>query len=75
MPVVLKTTYDNSIIFSSNFAKKIKAGFGKNNQEEVDLAFENLKKLFKFTGILTIIIVGIYLLAFVFGSLAGGGGF
>jgi hypothetical protein len=35
------------------------------NQEKMTSAFKNLKSMFKFVGILTIIIIAIYILAIV----------
>ena len=57
------------------FARKIKVGLNSSIQSEVDLAFLNLKKLFKFTGIIMIIMLSIYaliLLLAIIGGVASG---
>jgi len=57
------------------FARKIKLGLNSTIQSEVDEAFLNLKKLFKFTGILMVVVLSIYalffLVALVFGAASG----
>lgn len=42
------------------------------NQEELEAGFENYKSLFKFIGIFTIIVFGLYLLIFLGSILLGG---
>ncbi len=56
--------------FLFQFAVKIKSGFGTNSQSEMDLALTNLKSMFKFVGILTIVVLAIYLLVFLFAFIA-----
>ena len=46
------------------FARKIKLGLNSSIQSEVDEAFLNLKKLFKFTGVLMLIVLSVYALFF-----------
>ena len=50
-----------------NFSKKIKQGLNSSVQSEVDLAFQNLKSMFKFMGIFMIVILAFYALALIFG--------
>jgi len=57
------------------FARKIKLGLNSTIQSEVDEGFLNLKKLFKFTGILVVIMLSIYaiiILLAVIGGVASG---
>tara|TARA_B110000285_G_scaffold15442_1_gene15220 strand:+ start:1218 stop:1646 length:429 start_codon:yes stop_codon:yes gene_type:complete len=49
-----------------NFSKKIKIGLNSSVQSEVELAFENLKKMFKYIGVLMIVILSIYAIALLF---------
>ncbi len=44
------------------FSEKISKGIASENVEEVTLGFENLKSLFKFMGIATIVIISLYIL-------------
>jgi len=53
------------------FSKKIKIGLNSQSQSEVNIAFENLKKMFKFMGIFMIVILAFYVLALLFGIGAG----
>lgn len=45
-----------------NFASKTKLALYNNRQDELDEGLKNLKKMFKFLGIMTIIIVSLYLI-------------
>jgi len=53
------------------FSRKIKLGLNSSIQSEVDEAFANLKKLFKFTGILMIIMLSIYALVILLAVVGG----
>jgi ABC-type glycerol-3-phosphate transport system permease component len=54
------------------FAKKTKSACVNNNQLDLDSGIENLKSLFKYVGIFTIVTIAIYLLMFILGSVAFG---
>ncbi len=58
------------------FARKIKVGLNSLIQSEVDLAFNNLKKLFKFIGIIMVIMFSSYvlILLYILLSIIGGVG-
>ena len=47
----------------------MKASLASENQDNFNVAFQNLKILYLFKGILTIIALSLYLLAFIFGGL------
>lgn len=49
------------------FSTKLKAGLLESIQSDVDSGFENLKSMFKFMGILMIIVLSFYALAFLMG--------
>ncbi|OLY91084.1 hypothetical protein SAMN05444008_11862 [Cnuella takakiae] len=51
------------------FANKTKTALVVNDQETLTQAFANLKSLFKFVGVLTMVLLGFYALSFVFGAL------
>jgi hypothetical protein len=57
------------------FANQIVQGFGKQDQTTITSAFQNLKAVFRYWGILTVIIIGLYALlllgAMLFGGFAG----
>lgn len=53
------------------FASNMKSALRSNNQAELTKAFEYLKSHYKFIGILTIILFGLYILA-IFGAMIAG---
>lgn len=52
-------------LFLFRFATKMKAALAANDQEVVNLSFQNLKACFRFVGILTIIFLALFILGFV----------
>ena len=56
-------------LFLFRFSNKMKASLASENQESLTVAFQNLKILYRFKGILTIIVLSLYLLVFLFGGL------
>ena len=54
------------------FARKIKDGFERGSEEDITKGFENLKSMFKFVGILTIVVLGLYALMFLMAIAVGG---
>lgn len=57
-------------LYLIRFAGSTEKGLKSNKQGEFDYGIENLKSLFKFAGIYTIVIVGVYILFFLFATLA-----
>ncbi|HUS02152.1 MAG TPA: DUF5362 family protein [Chitinophagaceae bacterium] len=53
-------------LYLFKFSNRTQAAIRTSSQENLDAAFMNLKSMFKFYGIFTIIILVIYALAFVF---------
>lgn len=45
-----------------NFANKIKIALINNNQEMLDQSLKNLKKMFKYIGIMSIVLISLYLI-------------
>ena len=60
--VLLSVAYYFPLKYLYNFSTQIKKGFNSANQQTVTFGFENLKSLFKFMGILTIVVLSIYAL-------------
>ena len=56
-------------LFLFRFSNRMKASLASENQENLNVAFQNLKILYRFKGILTIIALSLYLLVFIFGGL------
>jgi hypothetical protein len=52
------------------FAQKIKSACASGSQSDMDTGLENLKSLFKFLGIMTIVVISLYLLMFLVGIVA-----
>ncbi|MCO5285840.1 MAG: DUF5362 family protein [Chitinophagaceae bacterium] len=52
-------------LFLLRFSSRMKEAIAEINQGALESSFESLKSLFKFYGIITLIVLGIYLLAFV----------
>ena len=57
-------------LYLFRFSTKMKKALYENNQVELTSSFENLKSCFKFMGIMTIVLLSIYALAFLFGGMA-----
>ncbi len=63
----LAILYYFPVKFLYKFSIQIKKGLEADNNQDITLGFENLKSLFKFLGILTIVILSIYALLLVIG--------
>ena len=65
-------------LFLFRFANKMKVAFATYEQDILNKSFQNLKIMFRFVGILTIIVLCLYalslLMIIVMGGAAGGGG-
>jgi len=72
--LLMAVLYFFPVMYLFKFASNTKEALNSNNTERLTVAFENLKSHYKFAGILTIIIVAFYALAFIFsiiGAVAG----
>jgi hypothetical protein len=67
--IIIAVLYFFPCLFLLRFSNKMKAALAADNQPELTASFQNLKILFRYLGILTIIVIACYLLAFVFGGL------
>ncbi|MCW3116029.1 MAG: hypothetical protein JWM28_111 [Chitinophagaceae bacterium] len=70
--ILVAAFYFFPCLFLFRFATKMKTALASNDQETVNSSFQNLKKLFRFVGIFTIIMLAIYAIALVFGLLGAG---
>jgi len=61
--LAIAALYMAPIIFLNNFSNNLKNALEYTNKEQLQAAFQNLKSLFKFLGIMTIVIIAIYILA------------
>ena len=57
------------LVFMLRFANRMKAALASNDQQQLNTSFQNLKAYFRFFGIVTIIFLAFYAIAFVFGIL------
>jgi hypothetical protein len=69
--VVIAAFYFFPVYYLHQFSVKIKQGLASQDPQSITAGFENLKSLFKFMGILTIVILSIYALIFLFAIVAG----
>lgn len=61
--LIIAAIYFFPIYALHTFSTRIKTGLLTNSIEDVEVAFKNLKSLFKFMGIVSIIVLSIYVLA------------
>lgn len=63
--VIFAIVYIFPLLYLYRFSVEMKLGVLNNDEGEMTSGFLNLKKLAKFTGILTIVVLGLYALMFV----------
>lgn len=68
--VVIGLVYFFPVYYLFNFSKNMKRALNNNGNNEFKAAFSNLKSHYKFVGILTIVIVSMYVLIFAFAGLS-----
>jgi Family of unknown function (DUF5362) len=73
MYILIALLYFFPCLFLFNFASKMKIALLSNDQNKLNSSFQNLKKTFRYVGVLTIIILSCYVLALVIGLGAGAG--
>lgn len=59
------------VLYLYKFGSKLKVALNNRDNIALESAFENLKSHYKFIGIFTIITIGFYILAAIFGAIAG----
>lgn len=67
--IILAVLYFFPCLFLFRFATKTKRALAANDQTDLNLGLQNLKSMFRYMGILTIIILAFYAIAFIFGLL------
>ena len=67
---VIMLIYFFPCLYLFKFATKMQVALRNNDQDTLNVSFENLKSCFKFMGIFTIICLSLYGLVFVFGIFA-----
>ena len=63
--ILLAGVYFVPITYLYRFSTQVKQAVENNNEEEYTTAFQNLKSLFKFLGIFTIVMLALYAVALV----------
>jgi uncharacterized membrane protein len=63
--LLMALLYYFPVNYLNKFANKAKRALADNDQDEINLAFKNLKSMFKFMGILTIVVLCLYALIIV----------
>jgi hypothetical protein len=69
--LIIAVLYFFPCLYLLRFANKMRTALASDNQESLTASFQNLKSLFRFVGILTIILLSFWVLVVVFGGLAG----
>lgn len=69
--IVLALLYFFPVLYLFNFSRKTKLALKTNNNDDLTTAFSNLKSHYKFMGVFTIVVISIYILAFVIAVIAG----
>ncbi len=64
--IIIAIIYFFPCLFLLRFSNKMKTALAADSQADLTLSFQNLKILFRYVGILTIILLAIYLLAIIF---------
>jgi hypothetical protein len=67
--IIIAVIYFFPCLFLYRFSIKMKAALNGNEQTDLSLAFQNLKSLFRYVGVITVIILAIYLIIFLFAIL------
>lgn len=63
--IIIAVVYYFPVNYLYKFSSQMRTGIDSNNQELMTLGFENLKSLFKFIGVATIVVISIYVLALI----------
>ncbi len=69
--IIIAIIYFFPCLYLLRFSNHMKAALDSDDQANLTMSFQNLKSMFKFMGIFTIILISIYLLALVAGIAAG----
>ena len=70
--ILMVALYFFPCLFLFHFANKMKTALAANDQETLNISFQNLKKFFRFIGILTIIVLAFYAIIILFAVIGFG---
>jgi ATP/ADP translocase len=70
--ILIALLYFFPCLFLFNFASKMKTALLSNDQDILNVSFQNLKKTFRYLGVLTIIVIAFSVILFLV-AVAGGG--
>jgi hypothetical protein len=68
--IVMAVVFVFPTLYLLRFSNSTKVGIESDKQAEFENGIENIRSLFKFIGIYTIVIIGIYVLIFIFGMIS-----
>ena len=69
--LIIAVAYYFPISYLYKFSVEMKKGLDSNDEQSITLAFKNLKSLFRFMGIFTIVVLSLYVVIIV-GAIIGG---
>lgn len=69
--LALAALYFFPILYLYQFATNMKDAIRSNDQRQMEIAFSNIKSHYKFIGVLTIVLLGFYVLVFVVAIIGG----
>ena len=72
--ILIAVLYFFPCLFLFRFAVKMKTALMSDDQNTLNTSFQNLKKTFRYVGVLTIIVLSFYILALIIGLASGLGG-
>jgi hypothetical protein len=70
--ILMAFLYFFPCLFLFNFASKMKTALLSNDQDNLNASFQNLKKTFRYVGVLTIIVLSFYVIALLIAVVGGG---
>ncbi|MGZ3839469.1 MAG: DUF5362 family protein [Flavisolibacter sp.] len=68
--IIVAVVYFFPCLFLFRFSAGMKKALNSNSQDELDLAFQNLKSMFKYVGVITIIFLALYALGVIIAMFA-----
>ena len=69
--IIMAALYFFPVLYLYKFSRKMKVALLEKNTEDLTAAFSNLKSFFKFLGVMMLVVIGIYVLVFVFAIIGG----
>ena len=65
--ILIAVIYFFPCLYLFRFSSHMKAALAANDQANLTVSFQNLKSMFKYVGIITIVIISFYIVAFIAG--------